>query len=72
VRAAEGLCLTGIERRVNAAKDDDRPARPRDGADFVATKRVARVYPDSDDIARLDAAGVERFQRLVGDARRSI
>ena len=61
MRAAETLRLTGIERRVNATKDDRRPSVPRERTNLVPSKRVAGVNPYSDDVARLDTADIERF-----------
>jgi hypothetical protein len=72
MRTAETLRLTGIERRVNAAKDDRRPPFPRERADLVPAKRVARVNPYSYDVTRLHAVDVKGFQGFVRDARQAI
>ena len=65
VRAAETLRLAGIKCRVNATKDDGRPAIPRERADLVAAKRVAGVNPDPDNVAGLHAADVKRLECFV-------
>ena len=38
-------------------------------ADLIAAQRVAGVDADADDVARLDLAGIEGFERFVSDQR---
>ena len=57
--------LVRIERRVDAAVHDPRPALARPLAEGVADQRVAGVDADADDVAGLDPAVVERLEALV-------
>jgi hypothetical protein len=57
---------------VDTAEYDHRPFRPRQGADLISAKRVARMNPYPDHVAGLQAVNVEGFQSFVGDARRTV
>ena len=61
--------LGRIERRVNAAEDDEGAARTRELSDFVATQGVSGMDPDSDDIARSQLRRVKGIQRFISDDR---
>ena len=54
---------------MDATEDDHRATRPRLGADFVSSERVAGMNPEADDVARLHLSKVERLQRFIGDLR---
>ena len=67
--AAELVRLFGIQRGVDAAENDGRPALPGEPADLVAAQGVARVYADTHDVAGFDGLEVEDLEGLVSDAR---
>ena len=69
VRAAEALGFFGIERRVDAAVDDGRALGSRLGADFVSAEGVAGVDAETHHVAGLHGLEVERFERLISNAR---
>ena len=73
VRAAVRSGFVRVQRRVNAAVDDERAARPRGISDFVTAMRVARVNADADDVAGVDVSDstVERFVDQMGVPYRS-
>jgi hypothetical protein len=72
VRAAECAGLVRIQGCVNAAVDDVCARRARGCADRVAVERIAGVDADTHDVARLDRACVERFERLVNERRLTV
>jgi len=53
--------LIGVQRRVDATKDNRRASLPGEGTDLVAAKRIAGVNPDAHDVARLHARNIERL-----------
>ena len=67
MRAAVLAHFVGIERGVNAAEDDGRPASRAPAGRPIAAQRVAGVDADADDIAGRDGRRIERFERLVDD-----
>jgi hypothetical protein len=64
--------LLGIQRRMNAAKNDERATLTCRTADFVAAMGVGGVDADADDVAALDERCVEWLQRFVDEVRITI
>jgi hypothetical protein len=69
VRAAERGSFLGVQRRVNAAKDDIGAAGARDLTDFVSLHGVAGMNANADHIAGRDSLWIPGFERFVGDER---
>jgi hypothetical protein len=55
--------------RVNAPKHHPGAFGSGQAPDLVTAKRVARVNPDPDDVARRDRRKIQPFQRFVDDDR---
>ena len=72
MRGAEGERLVGIERRVDAAEDDECPAGASLLADFVSVDRVAGVDADADDVAGRDGRRIPWIEGFVRDDRVAI
>ena len=64
---AEGLVR--VERRVDAAIDDEGPLRAGNPADLVSPQGIACVDADADDVPLRDGRRVEALERFVGDVR---
>ena len=69
VAAAEVQGFVRVQRGVNAAIDDKRPALARDPPDLVSAQGISRVDADADDIARRNRGRVELLEGLVRNER---
>ena len=69
MRASELVRFLGIERRVDAAKDDRGAGVAGLTADFVSAQGVTSMDADPDHVARTDVRRVEGVERFVTDDR---
>ena len=69
VSAANFMSFIRKKRGVNPSKNDPRTASARFSPNFVASKRVAGVQPNTNDIASLNGCRVNRLKRLIDDQR---
>jgi hypothetical protein len=72
VGSSKTVRLIGVQRRVDAAKDDRRSSIPCERPDLVSAKRVACVNPYAHHVARLHGVDVEGFQGFISDARQAV
>ena len=69
VGAASLMSFIRKQRGVDPTKNDPRTAGARFSPNFVASKRVAGVEPNANDVACLNGRRVNRLKRLIHDQR---